>query len=245
MLITPPVVAVAAAGPHVLGLMAILGWFFAYCLRGPLEALQGSAPTGRAGLSHAEPAVARFWLVVFGLAAAALLGPVVYRQPSTLALLAGAALLLLGVKALADRGQTRSIAAGMLAILGLMAGGPLYYLAAAGSVTNDGWTLTLACGAFFIGSVFRVKTLAREKRARSFRLLSVAVHLAALLPAVAAVPLAGVSPLLPVALVLPLAWAIYGAVRAGAAVSLLSIGRGEQWLTVLFGLLLLVALRVG
>jgi hypothetical protein len=244
MLITPPVVALVAAGPDQLGMAALAGWFCAYCLRGPVEALRGAAATGRAGMTHADPAVARLWLTLFGVPAVLLLGAVVWLRPWSMALLGFAALLLAVVQHLADRGEARSLAAGLLAVAGLMAGGPLYYLAAKGEVTPAGWALTLASAAFFAGSVFRVKTLARERRSPAFRLLSVGFHLALLAAAAALVPLAGAPALFPLALVPAVGWAVYGAVRAGAAVSLATIGKGEQWLTILFGLVLMVTLRI-
>jgi len=244
MLLTPPVVALVAAGPDPLGLMAVLGWICAYCLRGPVEALRGTAPTGRAGLVQTAPAVARFWALIFGLVAILLLAPVVVRRPLSLAVLAAALVTLVVVLLLAERGKTRSITAGVLAVAGLMAGGPLYYVAVHGAVTREGWVLALACGAFFAGSVFRVKTLARERRSGSFRTLSVAVHAVAVAGFVAAVPLAGISPLVPLALAPALVWSVYGALRAGPAVNLAVIGKGEQWLTIIFGVLLMIALRV-
>lgn len=244
MLITPPVVALVAVGPDPLGLAALLGWFFAYCLRGPVEALRGSGPTGKAGMAHATPEVARLWLLLFGLPAVLLLGAVVFLRPWSAALLLVPAVALAAVQFLAGRGQTRSLVAGLLAVVGLMAGGPLYYLAAQGTVPVAGWALALACGGFFAGSVFRVKALARERRSGLFRLISVGVHLGALLAAVLLVPLAGAPLLFPLALVPAAAWAVWGAVRAGAPMNLAVIGSGEQWLTILFGLVLMVALRL-
>ncbi|HYG58760.1 MAG TPA: YwiC-like family protein [Symbiobacteriaceae bacterium] len=243
MLLTPPAVALLARGPDWLGLAAVLGWVVAYCLRGPVEVLLGQSPTGRAGMLQAEPAVARFWLLALGALATVLLVPVMWIHPAVVALLLGAAAVLGLVLLLAARGATRSILAGFLATAGLMAGGPLYYVAADGQVGRDGWTLALACLAFFAGSIFRVKTLARERRSASFRLLSVGLHLSAVVGAGAAVMRLGLSTLVPVSLLAPLVWAVYGALRAGNAVSLAVIGKGEQWLTITFGLLLAAALR--
>lgn len=242
MLITPPVVALVAAGPDPLGLLAIAGWFFAYCLRGPVEALRGAGASGKAGMARCTPAVARLWLLIFGGLAVSLLGPVMIFRPAALALMGGAFVLLLVVQWLADRGRTRSITAGLLATAGLMVGGPLYYLAALGEVTTEAWALALACGAFFGGSVFRVKTLARERRSVAFRLLSVLLHLGAVAAGAAAAAAGLVSWFLPTALLAPALWAVWGALRAGEAVNLMAIGKGEQRLTILFGLLLMIAL---
>lgn len=242
MLLTPPVVALLARGFHPLGLLAVLGFIVGYCMRGPVEVLLGQSPTGRAGMLQAEPAVARFWLLILGAVAAALLLPVVVMRPAVLLLLVGALVLLGAVLALVAVGQTRSILAGFLATAGLMVGGPLYYVAADGVVGVEGWTLGLANLAFFAGSIFRVKVLAREKRSRWFRVVSVGFHLAAVVLASAVVPWLGLSWLVPVSLLAPLVWAVYGALRAGQAVSLLTIGRGEQWLTITFGILLAFAL---
>ncbi|HLN62826.1 MAG TPA: YwiC-like family protein [Symbiobacteriaceae bacterium] len=243
MLLTPPVVALGAAGANLWGLLAALGWVVAYCMRGPVETLLGTAPTGKAGLQHAAPAVARFWLLLFGGAALLLLTPVLISRPTVAIWLAGA-LAVLGILMLFVRaGQTRSIAAGVIASAGLMAGGPLYYEASYGTAGREGWTLALACLAFFAGSVFRVKTLARERRSASFRWVSVGLHLLATVAAALAAAAGMASWLVVLALALPLGWALYGAVRAGAAVSLAVIGKGEQWLTIAFGLLLIVALR--
>lgn len=239
MMLTPPVIALLAVGPSFVGLMAVCGWALAYCLRGPVDALRGASATGRAGLPQAAPDVARFWLMLFALASLALLAPVVWLRPWTLALLLGALALLGLVQWLANRGQTRSITAGLLATAGLMLGGPLYYVASYGSVSAEGWTLALAGWAFFAGSIFRVKTLARERRSVGFRWVSVGIHALA----VTLAALVG-SWLVAAALLPALAWAVYGAVRAGEPVNLAVIGKGEQWLTIVFGLLLMAALRV-
>lgn len=242
MLLTPPAVALLARGFHPMGLLAVLGFIVAYAMRGPVEVLLGQSPTGRAGMLQAEPAVARFWLLVLGAVVAALLLPVVVVRPVVLLHLLGALVLLGAVLLLVAVGQTRSILAGFLATAGLMAGGPLYYIAADGVIGLNGWALGLANLAFFAGSIFRVKVLAREKRSKGFRVVSVGFHLAAVVAAAAAVPWLGLSWLVPVSLVAPLVWAVYGALRAGQAVSLLTIGRGEQWLTIIFGVLLAIAL---
>jgi hypothetical protein len=244
MMATPPVVALLAAGPEALGMLAAVGWALGYCLRGPVEALLGEAPTGRAGLLQANPAVARFWVVGFGLPALAALAPVVMVRPWSLAWLGGALLVLVMLLWLSKHGQTRSLAAGALATAGLMAGGPLYYLAARGTVGAQGWTLALACYAFFLGSVFRVKTLAREKRSGTFRLVSVCVHGAFVVGAAALAAMGITHWLVALALVPPLGWSVYGAMRAGGSANLAQVGRGEQWLTISFGLLLALALRV-
>lgn len=244
MMLTPPVVAVLGAGPDLPGLLAVCGWAVAYCLRGPVEVLRGEAPTGRAGMTQASPAVARFWLLIFGLVAAALLGPVILLRPRTLVPLVAALAALLGVLALAHRGQTRSFLAGALASAGLMAGGPLYYVAANGVAGVQGWTVGLACGAFFVGSIFRVKTLARERRSAGFRVLSVAFHLTAVAVAAVAAWFGMVSWVTVLALVPALGWSVYCAGRAGAPVSLLAVGKGEQWLTIAFGVLLAAGLRL-
>ncbi|HYF94172.1 MAG TPA: YwiC-like family protein [Symbiobacteriaceae bacterium] len=243
MLLTPPAVALLGAGLHILGLLAAFGWIAAYCLRGPVEALRGMAPTGRAGLAQAAPEVARFWLLAFGLLAMLLLAPVVYMRPVTALLLMAALVLLGAVFVLAERGQTRSFAAGALAIAGLMLGGPLYYIAAYGAAGARGWALALASAAFFIGSIFRVKTLARERRSAWFRCLSLGFHAAVVLLAAGAAWLGHTSWLTAASLLPPLIWAAYGAARAGEAVNLAVVGKGEQWLTIAFGLLLAGALR--
>ncbi|MDF2628960.1 MAG: hypothetical protein K0R39_2791 [Symbiobacteriaceae bacterium] len=244
MMLTPPVVAVLSAGLDLLGLLAVLGWAVAYCLRGPVEVLRGEAPTGRAGMTQASPEVARFWLLLFGLIAALLLGPVVAVRPKVVVPLFAALAALLCVLALVHRGQTRSILAGTLASAGLMVGGPLYYVAADGAAGLQGWTLGLACGAFFVGSIFRVKTLARERRSAGFRWLSVLLHGTVAGAGVVAAVLGYVSWLTAASLLPALGWSVYGAVRAGGPVSLLVIGKGEQWLTIAFGLLLAAGLRI-
>lgn len=244
MMATPPVIALLAEGIDLLGVMAALGWALAYCARGPLEALLGRAPTGRAGMQHAEPAVARLWLLIFGTAAATLLLPVIYLRPVTVAWLGGAVLIAAAVMYLAEKGQTRSFLAGALATAGLTVGGPLYYLAAAGQVGARGWTLALVSFAFFLGSVYRVKTLAREKRSTAFRLESLGFHVLAVAAAGVAAYLGFTHWLVAAVLLLPLGWAIYGAARAGGAVSLAAIGKGEQWLTIGFGLALALILRL-
>lgn len=244
MLITPPVIALAAAGPSLLGIVTILGWFTAYSVRGPFEVLNGCGASGRAGMPRSTPEVARFWLLVLGAAALLLLLPVVLIQPMSLALLGLSALLLGLLHMLAARGQTRSVGAGLLGAFGLMAGAPLYYLAATGQVGSEGWVVALACGAFFAGSVFRVKALVRERGSSSFRLLSVLLHLGALLLAVLAARSGFAPVLLPAAMAMPAGWALYGALRRGPVQNLMRIGKGEQWLTISFGLVLILVFWV-
>lgn len=242
MLLTPPIVAMIAAGPSLLGIMALLGWIAGYCIRGPVEALRGTGVSGKAGMARTTPHAARTGLLLFGGLAFAFLGPVVILRPWSLVLLASALVILSVVQLLADRGLARSLSAGLLAAVGLMAGGPLYYLAAMGRVPVEGWVVAIASSAFFGGSVFRVKTLARERRSTGFRGLSVAVHVAALGLAALAAATRTVPLLLPVALLPALIWSIYGAARAGETMSLSAIGKGEQWLTIIFAVVLVIAL---
>lgn len=246
MLLTPSLVALLAAGADIWGLLALLGWFTAYSLRGPLEVLVGQGASGRAGMAHAEESVARFWLLLFALAAALLLLSAAARQPRLLALLAIAGLLLGIVWWRALRGETRSLASGLLAVVGLMAGAPLYYMAATGSVGADGWAVTLASLAFFGGSVFRVKSVGRERRSAGFRWFSAALHFGFVALAGLAA-LAGWAPaLLPLALTPPFLWAVYGAWRGGrsTASNLGSVGWAEIYLTLLFALLLIISVRI-
>lgn len=242
MLLTPSIVAMLSAGPSLLGILALLGWVAGYCVRGPVEVLRGTGASGKAGMARTTPQAARIGLLLFGGLAIAFLGPVIILRPWSIALLAGALVVLASVQLLADRGLTRSISAGLLAVVGLMAGGPLYYLAATGRIPAEGWVVAITSAAFFGGSVFRVKTLARERRSAGFRGLSVAVHLAAFAFAAVAAAVRTVPWLVPVALLPALFWSIYGAARVGAAMNLNVIGKGEQWLTILFGALLIVAL---
>jgi len=246
MVLTPAVVAVLALGPQPVGLAALLGWLAAYAARGPLEALLGRGASGRAGMASAEPAVARFWLLVLAAVAATLLLPVVLLRPAVLVLLAGALLLACAVFWLAQRGRARSLLSGFLSVTGLMAGAPLYELAAAGRLSPAGWALTYACFAFFAGSLFRVKTMARERRRRAFHDLSVAVHVAFLAGAVYPAVRGWAPPLLPLALVPPLVWAVVCAWRARwrGATRLDRVGWSEVYLTVLFAALTVLALRL-
>lgn len=243
MLLTPAVIAPAAVGLDLLGVLALLGWVSAYCVRGPVEALRGAGATGRAGAVRVDRSVAQLWLLIFAGLAVTLLGPVLIFRPAALAALAFAIFCLVIVQVMADQGQQRSMAAGLLAAAGLMAGAPLYCLAALGRVTDAGWLIAGACFAFFAGSVFRVKVLAREKRSPGFRVASLSFHLAAVAGA-AVLAWGGRAPwLLALALAAPGAWAAYGAMKAGEAVSLLVIGKGEQRLTIAFGLLTIAAFR--
>ncbi|BAD41381.1 YwiC-like family protein [Symbiobacterium thermophilum] len=246
MVLTPAVVAVLALGPQPLGLVALLGWLTAYAARGPLEVLLGRGASGRAGMASAEPEVAGFWLLALAAAAAALLLPVAALRPAVLGLLAGALLLACLVFWLAQRGRTRSLLSGFLSVTGLMAGAPLYELAGAGGMSLRGWALTYACFAFFAGSIFRVKTMARERKRRSFHDLSVAVHFAFLAAAAYPAVRGWAPPLVPLALVPPLVWSVVCAWRArrrGAA-RLDRVGWSEVFLTVLFAGLTVLALRL-
>lgn len=245
MLLTPPILVMLTIGPDGKGLLATFGWIFAYALRGPLEVLLGRGASGRAGMAHGEAAVARFWLLLFGALAVALLLPVVLAEPQTLLLLAGAGLILSVVFWLAQHGLTRSLRAGLLAVIGLMAGAPLYYLAATGQIPAHGWALTYAAAAFFGGSVFRVKSLARERRSATFRWLSVAIHLGFVVIAALLTPLGWAPGLLWLCLVPSLLFALYGAWRGGngSAANLGSVGKAEVWFTLLFSILLLLSLH--
>lgn len=242
MLLTPVVIALVVGRFQLMGVMALLGWVSAYCMRASVEVLMGHGASGKAGMPRATSQAAYMGLLLFGGLAAVLLGPVVIMRPVALFPLAAAALILGVVQLLANRGLTRSITAGILAVVGLMGGGPLFFLAAQGDVTARGWTLALAGFAFFGGSVFRVKTLARERKSEGFRVLSVTLHAVALAAAVGAAAVGVAGWLVPLALLAPLGWSIYGATKAGAAMNLAVIGKGEQWLTIAFGLLLMAAL---
>lgn len=246
MLLTPPLAALVVEGADPWGLLAMAGWFAAYCLRGPVEVLLGRGASGRAGMAQADAPVARTWLLLFGGLAYALMGSLVLARPRALPLLAGAGALLGLVYRLAGRGEGRSLWAGLLAVAGLTAGGPLYYLAAAGSIPRAAWVLIYGCFAFFGGSVFRVKTVARERRHARFRYLSVALHLALLAGAAVAARLGWAPALLAVALTPPLLVAAYGAWRGGSgpATSLGRVGRIEMGLTLLFAILLVRGLRL-
>lgn len=246
MLLTPPITALLAVGADGLGLLAVAGWFCAYAVRGPVEVLLGQGASGRAGMAQAELPVARFWLLLLGGLALTLLGTAVVVRPGLLLLLLWAGVLLGAVWWLARRGETRSLAAGLLAVTGLMVGAPLYYLAAEGLVPASGWALTYGCLAFFGGSVLRVKALARERRSPLFRWLSAAAHLAFVLVAAGGVWLGWAPQFLPVALVPPAVWAAHGAWRSGhgPAANLGAVGKAEIWLTLLFALLVIISVRI-
>lgn len=237
MLLTPVMVAVAALGPDRVGLLAMLGWICAYSLRGPIELLRGAGPTGRAGMARGSREAAVWWLVILGAAGLGLLGWTVLLRPNALPplLVAGAVLVL--VHFLADRGHVRTILTETLSIAGLMAGLPLYYLTVTGGVGREGWILTLGCFAFFFGSIFRVKSVARERLSVPFGRLSVAVHVAFVVGGAAAVVWADASLLLPVALLLPAVWAIRCA-RVTTAINLKRVGFSEVGLSLLFAVLL-------
>ncbi|MFZ5814380.1 MAG: YwiC-like family protein [Bacillota bacterium] len=246
MLLTPPIVAMIAQGIHPDAVLAMIGWFAAYSMRGPVEVLIGRGASGRAGMAQAERPVARFWLLLLGGLTALLLGLAALAQPVVLLLLTGAGALLGAVWRLAWQGESRSLAAGFLAVTGLMAGAPLYYLTALGTIPPEGWALTYGCFAFFGGSVLRVKALARERRSAAFRWLSLTVHLLLVLVAAGAAWRGWTSPLLAVALLPAGAWAAYGAWRGGRGtpVNLGSVGKAEIWLTLLFALLLILSVRI-
>lgn len=243
MLLTPVVAAVIAHGPHWQGVTAVLGWVAAYCLRGPMELLLGGGPTGRAGMARGSRPAAVRWLALMGLAALLPLGRTIWLRPLTLVPLLVAAGMLAAVQRLSSRGQTRSVWAGLLSVTGLMAGAPLYCLAAGGRISGDGWAVTLACFAFFAGSVFRVKSVARERQSVPFRHLSVALHLAAVLTAGLAVIWLRAPALLPVAL-LPSAWWALRCARVRGPIHLGRVGKSEVWLTLSFVSLLVVAVRI-
>lgn len=235
MVLTPPILAVLVERWSPLGLVAVIGWVLAYSIRGPLELLLGTGASGRAGMAHASRAVARLWLVLLGLAAAILLGPVVWLRPQTLALFGGALAVLGLVFRFARQGEARSLASGLLAVLGLMAGGPLYSLAGTGRVTPEGRLIAGLCAAFFVGSLFRIKAVARQRRSAPFRLLSVLLHLLFLVLAAIAGKARLLPPLAALGLLPPLLWSIRGALQpSDRAANLAAAGRAEQWLLIGF-----------
>lgn len=244
MLITPPVIALLVEGYQPLGILAAGGWVVGYALRGPLEVLMGRGASGRAGMAVAEPEVARLWLLLLGLLSVLLFMPVFWVRPMVLLLLAAAALLLLTVFWLTVHGKGRSLLSGLLAVAGLMAGAPLYDLAATAAVGPQTWAITFASFAFFAGSVFRVKVVGRERRHSHFRLLSVGVHLALVGGAWAASAMGWAPSFLVVPLLPPLVMAGYGIRRAGAGpVNLGAVGKAEVWLTLLFAVLLILIMQ--
>lgn len=243
MLLTPVLVAVAALGPERVGLMAMLGWICAYSLRGPIELLRGAGPTGRAGMARGSRESARLWLVILALAAVGLLGYTVLMRPNALPPLLAAGALLALVQFLADRGQIRTILTETLSIAGLMAGLPLYYLTVTGGVGQEGWILTLACFAFFFGSIFRVKSVARERLSVPFGRLSIAIHVVFVVLGAAAVVWANASLLLPLALLAPAAWAVRCA-RVTKAINLKRVGFSEVGLSLLFAVLLVGSVHI-
>lgn len=240
MLLTPLVVAAAACGPDPKGLTAALGWIAGYCLRGPIELLRGTGATGRAGMARGSRQEAKLWCGLFLLGAAALLGPIIWFQPAVLVPLLAALFVLAIVQWMADRGHVKSILSETLSIAGMTAGVPLYYLAATGAVGPEGWVVGLSCFAFFFGSIFRVKSLGRERRSVFFRRLSVAVHLALTLVAAGAAIWLGQSILLPAALLVPTIWAVRCSL-ARKSINLRHVGHSEVALTAIFGVLLVLA----
>lgn len=243
MLLTPLLVAVAALGPDRVGLLAVLGWICAYSLRGPIELLRGAGPTGRAGMARGTRQAAQLWLVLLGLAAVGLLGWTVLMRPAALPPLLAAGAVLGLVQFLADRGYVKTMLTETLSIAGLMAGLPLYCLTATGGLGREGWILTLACFAFFFGSIFRVKSVARERLSVPFGRLSVVIHVVFVLAGAAGVVWADSSLLLPVALLVPAVWAVRCA-RITTAINLKRVGLSEVGLSLLFAFLLVGSVHI-
>ena len=89
-----------------------------------------------------------------------------------------APLLLVGLWFAAHR-RDRSVASGLATIIAACLMTPVAFDAGDGSDWGRAWTLTAVLAAYFVGTLFYVKTMIRERDSRAHYWLSVGYHLAA------------------------------------------------------------------
>ncbi|AEF93860.1 hypothetical protein Desca_0986 [Desulfotomaculum nigrificans CO-1-SRB] len=168
MLAVPFIIGGAVYGFNWWHIPLFLGWFSLYLCSYPLMMTVRQPKNNVHYLK---------WLVIYALAAGAWLTGPLLRYPGILWLVPLILPLLLINVYYARRRQERALFNDFCAVAELSLGGVASsYIGAGGVWTEKSWLVYLICILFFMGSVFFVKTMIREKNNRQFRYLSWSYH---------------------------------------------------------------------
>ncbi|HEX6246664.1 MAG TPA: YwiC-like family protein [Nocardioidaceae bacterium] len=168
MLASPFLVGVVAASPRWVHLPLLLLWFVGYF------AFFATGLWLRSGRrSRFVPPVRAYALATVPLGLLVLL----LRPDLVVWALPFAPLLLAGLW-FAARRQDRSLASGLATIVAACLMTPVAFDAGDGTDWARAWTLTGVLAGYFVGTLFYVKTMIRERESRAHYRLSVAYHLA-------------------------------------------------------------------
>jgi hypothetical protein len=168
MLASPLLVGVVAASPRWVHLPLVLLWFVGYFA------------FFAAGLWLKSGRRARYLPPVraYGLATVPLGLAVLVMRPDLVVWAPLFAPLLLAGLWFAARRQDRSLPSGLATILAACLMTVVAFDAGDGSDWGRAWTLTAVLAAYFVGTLFYVKTMIRERGSRAYYRLSVGFHLA-------------------------------------------------------------------
>lgn len=168
MLASPVVVGMVAASPRWVHLPLVLLWFVGYLA------------FFAAGLWLRSGRRERYLRPVRAYALAPLpLGAVVLLvRPDLVVWVPLFAPLLVAGLWFSSRRQDRALASGLVMIVAAVLMTPVVYDAGDGTDWARAWTLTAVLGAYFVGTLFYVKTMIRERDSRTHFRLSVGYHVA-------------------------------------------------------------------
>lgn len=167
MLASPLVVGVAASSPRWVHVPLTLVWFVGYF------AFFAAGLWLKSGRRERYVAPVR----VYGLATLPLGGLVLLLRPDLVVWVPVYAPLLLAGLLLAARRQDRTLASGLVTILAACLLTVVAHDAGGGTDQVRVWTLTAVLAAYFVGTLFYVKTMIRERDSRAHYRLSVGYHL--------------------------------------------------------------------
>ena len=166
MLASPFLVGVVAASPRWVHLPLVLLWFVGYFA------------FFAAGLWLKSGRRARYLppLRAYGIATVPLGGSVLAMRPDLVVWAPVFAPLLLAGLWFAARRQDRSLPSGLATILAACLMTVVAFDAGDGTDWGRAWTLTAVLVAYFVGTLFYVKTMIRERDSRAYYRLSVGYH---------------------------------------------------------------------
>jgi hypothetical protein len=166
MLASPFLVGVVAASPRWVHLPLVLLWFVGYFA------------FFAAGLWLKSGRRARYLppLRAYGIATVPLGGTVLAMRPDLVVWAPVFAPLLLAGLWFAARRQDRSLPSGLATILAACLMTVVAFDAGDGTDWGRAWTLTAVLAAYFVGTLFYVKTMIRERDSRAYYRLSVGYH---------------------------------------------------------------------
>ncbi|WP_333871287.1 YwiC-like family protein [Desulforamulus putei] len=167
MLVVPFVLGAASQGLNWLQVPLLLGWLLLYLTSYPLMMICRN---------YRNAAKYRKWLIIYGLMAAAFLIVPITRYPALLWLGAALFIILLVNLYYARMNRERELLNNFTAVAGLSLGAVAGGYVGAGSWSNDLLWVWLFCVVFFMGSVFFVKSMIRERTNPHFRRLSWGYH---------------------------------------------------------------------